>query len=147
TRRMSMGKVILAITMSLDGFIAGQNDDVEPLHNWLFSGNTPSVYNDFFKLAKESAEVFDQLVETSGSIITGRRTYDLTGGWNGSVPVNDSVFVVSHDVPKNIPEGSTTFTFVTDGIESAVKQAKKAAGEKNVYLMGGATVAQQCIKA
>jgi dihydrofolate reductase len=144
---MNMGKVIIDITMSLDGFIAGPNDDVERLHNWLFSGNTPSAYSNYVKLSKQSAEVFDELVKTTGSIITGRRTYDLTGGWNGSHPVNDSVFVVSHDVPKNIPEGSTTFTFVTDAIESAVKQAKKAAGNKNVYLMGGADVAQQCIKA
>jgi dihydrofolate reductase len=142
-----MSKVILAITMSLDGFIAGPNDDVSRLHDWLFSGKTPSRYSSFFKLSKESAKVFDELVKTTGSIITGRRTYDLTGGWGGSHPVIDSVFVLSKDVPNEVPAGSTTFTFVADGIESAVRQAKKAAGKKNVYLMGGANVVQQCIKA
>jgi dihydrofolate reductase len=142
-----MAKVALDISMSLDGFIAGPNDDVSRLHDWLFSGDTPNRYSDFFKLSKENAKVFDELVETTGSIITGRRTYDITGGWGGSHPVNNSVFVLSKEIPKNIPAGSTTFTFVTDGIESAVKQAKSAAGKKNVYLMGGANVVQQCIKA
>lgn len=142
-----MSKIVLDITVSLDGFIAPPNDDVSRLHEWLFNGDTPSKYNDFFNLSKESAKVFDELVRTTGSIITGRRTYDLAGGWGGSVPVNDTVFVLSHDIPKDIPQGSTTFTFVMDGIESAVRQAKKAAGQKNVYLVGGANVAQQCIKA
>ena len=146
--RKVMEKVVLDITMSLDGFIAGPHDEVKtPLHQWLFNGDVPSKYNSFFKLSKESAKVFDELVKTTGSIITGRRTYDLTGGWGGSHPVSNSVFVLSHDIPKDVPEGSTAFTFVSDGIESAVKQAKKAAGKKNVYLMGGANVVQQCIKA
>jgi len=139
--------VILDITMSLDGFIAGPRDDVSRLHEWLFNGNTPSKYTTFAKLSKESAKVFDELVEMTGSIITGRRTYELSDRWGGSHPVNDSVFVLSHDVPKDVPKGSTTFTFVTDGIESAVKQAKEAAGKKNVYLMGGASVVQQCVRA
>jgi dihydrofolate reductase len=77
----------------------------------------------------------------------GRRTYDYTNGWKGNHPVNNSVFVVSHSIPKKIPKGATKFTFVTDGIESAVQQALKAAGKKNVYLMGGAKVVQECIKA
>jgi dihydrofolate reductase len=142
-----MRKVILDITMSLDGLIAEPNDDTTRLHGWLFNGDTSSKYSSLFKLSKGSARVFDDLVRTTGSIITGRRTYDLTGRWGGSHPVSNSVFVLSKDAPKDIPEGSTTFTFVTDGIESAVRQAKKAAGKKNVYLMGGANVAQQCIKA
>ena len=142
-----MSNVVLDITISLDGFIAPPDDDVSRLHEWLFNGDTPSKYNDFFKLSKESAKVFDELVETTGSVITGRRTYDLTGGWGGNVPVSDKAFVLSHNVPKDIPQGSTTFIFVMDGIESAVRQAKEAAGEKNVYIVGGASVAQQCINA
>jgi dihydrofolate reductase len=54
---------------------------------------------------------------------------------------------VSKDAPENVPQGGTKFTFVTDGIESAVKRAKTAAGSKNVYVVGGANIAQQCIKA
>lgn len=143
-----MASVIVDITMTLDGFIAGPNDEVEPqIMDWLFSGSTPSAYSDYFRLSPASAKVFDELVSTTGAIITGRRTYDLASGWNGSHPVNNAVFVVSHTIPKDIPVGSTTFTFVTDGIVSAVTQAKRAAGEKNVYVMGGAQVIQQAIKA
>ena len=55
--------------------------------------------------------------------------------------------MVSKDAPKNVPQGETKFTFVTDGVESAIEQAKRAAGNQNVYVVGGANVAQQCIKA
>jgi len=77
----NMAKVVLDISMSLDGFVAGLSDTVKsPLHDWLFNGDTPSKYNDFFKLSKKSAKVFDELVRNTGSIITGRRTYNITGG-------------------------------------------------------------------
>jgi dihydrofolate reductase len=113
-----MAKVVLDISMSLDGFVAGLSDTVKsPLHDWLFNGDTPSKYNDFLKLSKKSAKVFDELVRNTGSIITGRRTYNITGGWGGSHPVNDSVFVLSHDTPSSIPDGSTTFAFHNRGRE------------------------------
>jgi len=141
-------KVILDITMSLDGFIAGLNDQGKPLHNWLFSGDTPSAYNDFFKLSKKSAKILDNLIKTTGAIVTGRRTYDITGGWGGNHPFPGvPVFVITSKVPEKVPAGSTPFTFVTEGIESAVRQARKAAGKKNVYILGGASVAQQCLNA
>ena len=70
--------VILNITMFLDGFIVGPYDAVSRLHEWLFSGDTPSKYTTFVKFSKESAKVFDEIVETTGSIITGRRTYELS---------------------------------------------------------------------
>jgi dihydrofolate reductase len=143
-----MAKVIFNMSMSLDGFIAGPSDDVERLHDWLFSGNTPSAYNEFFKLSKQSATVFDELIKTTGAIIAGRRTYDIVGGWGGSHPFHGvPLFVVSSDVPKEVPKGTTPFTFVTDGIESAIRQAKAAAAKKNVYVLGGADVAQQCLRA
>jgi dihydrofolate reductase len=144
-----MSNVVLDMTMSLDGFIAGPDDDVkEPLHNWLFNGDVPSTVGDYFHTSKESAAVFDNLAKTSGAIVAGRRTYDITSGWNGSHPFPGlPMFVVSADIPKTVPQGSTSFTFVTDGVESAIRQAKQAAGHKNVYLLGGASIAQQCIKA
>jgi dihydrofolate reductase len=141
-------KVILDITMSLDGFIAGLNDHGEPLHDWLFSGDTPGAYNDFFKLSKKSAKVFDNFIKTTGAIVAGRRTYDITGGWGGSHPFPGvPVFVVSSGVPKKVPEGSTPFTFVSGGIKSAVGKGKKTAGKKNVYIPGGAAIAQPCLNA
>ena len=141
-------KVVLDITMSLDGFIAGPKDNGKPLHHWLFSGDTPSVYNNFFKLAKKSAVLFDKFIKNTGAIISGRRTYDITGGWGGNHPFPGiPVFVVSSHIPKKITEGSTHFTFITDGIKSAVKQARQAAGKKQVYVLGGASIAQQCLNA
>lgn len=140
-------KVVLDITTSLDGFVARPDDDVSRLHEWLFSGDTPSGHNDLFRLSRESAQVFDELVDTTGAIVTGRRTYDVVGGWGGEHPVADRVVVISHDVPSDVPEGPTTFTFVTEGIGTAVEEAKAAAAEKNVYLMGGPSVAQECLRA
>jgi dihydrofolate reductase len=143
---MRNSKVILDITMSLDGFIAGPQDSVKPLHQWLFSGNTASKYNDFFKLSPKSAKLFDNFIRTIGAIVAGRRTYDFAGGWNGSHPFpNVPAFVVTSHIPKKVPKGWTAFTFVQDGIKSAVRQAKKAAGKKNVYILGGASIAQQCL--
>jgi dihydrofolate reductase len=134
--------------MSLDGFIAGPADHGKSLHGWLFNGDTPSVYNDFFKLSKKSAKLFDAFIKTTGAIVTGRRTYDITHGWGGNHPFPGvPVFVLTSNIPKKKPEGSTPFTFVFDGINSAVKQARKAAGKKNVYVLGGANIAQQCINA
>jgi dihydrofolate reductase len=141
-------KIILDITMSLDGFIAGPDDHGKPLHHWLFSGDTPGAYNDFFKLSKKSAKVFDNFIKTTGAIVAGRRTYDITGGWGGNHPFPGvPVFVLSSHPPEKVPEGSTAFTFVSDGIKSAVRQARKAAGKKNVYVLGGASIAQQCLNA
>ena len=141
-------KVILDITMSLDGFIAGPNDNGKPLHRWLFSGDTPGKYNDFFKLSKKSAKLFDNFIKNTGAIVTGRRTYDITGGWGGNHPFPGvPVFVLSSRVPGKVPKGLTEFTFVRDGIKSIVKQARKAAGKKNVYILGGASIAQQCLNA
>ena len=140
-------KVTLNITMSLDGFIAGPNNPGKSLHHWLFGGDTPSAYNDFFNLSKKSAKVLDSLIKTTGAIVTGRRTYDITNGWNGKHPFpRVPVFVVTLHAPEKVPAGPTPFTFVSEGIERAVSQAKQAAGKKNVYVLGGATVAQQCLK-
>jgi dihydrofolate reductase len=129
--------------MSLDGFITGPNSNHDQplgeggvrLHSWM-GRNPPAT----FKQGGTSA--------TMGAAVVGRRTYDQVDGWGGSHPAGrQSVFVLSKDIPENVPHGVSTFTFVTDGIESAIKQAKAAAGDKNVYVIGGANVAQQCIEA
>jgi dihydrofolate reductase len=80
-------------------------------------------------------------------MISGRRTYDITNGWNGTHDLNrrTPVFVLTSAVPAQVPEGNTPFTFVTDGIESAVRQAEAAAGNKLVYVIGGAHVIQQLL--
>jgi dihydrofolate reductase len=150
-----MGKVVLDISMSLDGFIAGLHDGpdnpmgdngVEKLHKWIWGDRSDGVPGDGATGANR--EVLAELKNTTGAIVVGRRTYDIVNGWGGTHPFGAiPAFVVSKDAPKNVPQGETKFTFVTDGVESAIEQAKRAAGNQNVYVVGGANVAQQCIKA
>ena len=154
-KRLEAGKVVLDISMSLDGFIAGKNDGpTNPLgdggmrlHDWLW-GNKPKRAGvaPGQGASGSNREVIDELFSTTGAILTGRRTYDIVNGWGGSHPIQGvPVFVLSKDVPEKVPKGKSTFTFVTDGIISIVKQAKAAAGGKNVYVLGGANIAQQCL--
>ncbi|HEU4947603.1 MAG TPA: dihydrofolate reductase family protein [Kribbella sp.] len=150
-----MAKVVVALAVSVDGYIAGPDDGPdaplgeggEALFDWYFNGDTPSRHGDRFRLSKTSAEFFDAGVDSCGAVLTGRRTYDISGAWGGNGPVPDlPVFVLTHNVPAELPETSVPYTYVTDGIESAVRQAKAAAEEKNVAL-AGSQAAQQCLRA
>jgi dihydrofolate reductase len=140
-------KVEWDVTMSLDGFIADPNDNPGRIFDWYFGGDTPSDFGGLidFKFSRDDKKYFDEGVKTVGAIIAGRRTYDHTKGWDGSFFIPVPFFVLTHKTPSNVPEGQTKFTFVTDGIESAIKQAKAAANGKSVGLMG-ASVARQCIE-
>lgn len=144
----SSGEVSWDVTMSLDGFIADPNDNPGKIFDWYFSGDTCSKYstgNSDFRLSSEDAKYFDARVKKVGAIVAGRRTYDVSHGWEGSFFTPVPFFVLTHKRPKRVPQGTTRFTFVTDGIESAIKQAKIAAGNKLVSIMG-ANVAKQCIE-
>jgi dihydrofolate reductase len=160
-----MVKTIVALSMSLDGFIAGPGDgDEQPLgrggtrlFDWYFDGDRSiRAYQEAadrgvpvppFKLWSSSAEVFEELIENGGAVVTGRRTYDIANAWGGNGPLPGlPLFVLTHNVPKHVPQGESRYTFVTDGVESAIRQAKAAAGDKYVSLMG-ASVAQQCLRA
>jgi dihydrofolate reductase len=142
-----MSKVILDISMSLDGFVARPGDDPGPIHDWLFNGDTVNPDNDFFKSSGASTQVLNENLDTTGAIVAGRRLYDLTGGWGGNHPMGDApMFVVTHSPPATVPHGRTSFTFV-DGVQAAVEQARHAAGDKDVSVMGGASVARQCLVA
>lgn len=154
-----MGKVKVELSMSLDGFIAGPNDGPENglgdggerLFKWYSSGDTefPLVGTDMvFKISRDSAEFLRPSWLNVGASVTGRRTFDIAHGWGGNPPGGPDAkyFVVTHTVPQEWVKPGSPFTFVTDGIESAVEKAKQAAGGKNVDLMG-ASIVQQCIKA
>ncbi|MXV51918.1 dihydrofolate reductase [Pedobacter sp. HMF7647] len=133
-----MKKVILSITMSLDGFIAGPNVSKETplgvnglsLHHWIFGGKQ-----------KADGDTLSDLVDNCGAVITGSKTYKtaIDGAWEGESPFNVPAFILSSK-PIDAVKG---FDVVTDGIESALSKAKKVAGDKNVWIMGGANVAQQ----
>jgi dihydrofolate reductase len=160
-----VAKVIVALAMSLDGFIAGTGDgERQPLgeggtrlFDWYFDGDTPirryqqaggrGVSVPPFRLSSSSAEVFEGLVDSGGAVVTGRRTYDIAGAWGGNGPLPGlPLFVLTHRVPQRWPRGESSYTFVTDGVESAIEQAKAAAGDRHVSVMG-ASVPQQCLRA
>jgi dihydrofolate reductase len=143
---MTMGKVTFDISMSLDGFITASNRRPEQpmgvggerLHEWAFGGED-----------KRDREALERGIHTTGAVIAGRRTYDDSIPWWGPDGPTGSVrlplFVVSHSVPNDVPEGSV-YTFV-EGIEPALARAQEAAGGKNVNIMGGADIAQQYLRA
>ena len=152
-----MGKIRTGHSTSLDGFIAGPNDGSEipmgeggeQLLAWYSGGDTeyrlPGTEM-VFSVSPQSAELLRETRETTGSLVTGRRTFDLTGGWGGKHPLDVPVFVVTHTVPREWNYEGSPFTFVTDGLESAVEQARAVAGDKDVGVIG-ASLVQQCIRA
>lgn len=138
-----MSKVVLDMTVSLDGFIAGPNDELERLHAWGFVEDKPA----------SDAAIIEEYFSSIGAVIMGRGTFEdgvKKQGWSDWVdnpPYDVPIFVLSHDVPEKLARGKTAFTFITDGIESALAEARAAAGNKDVTVMGGAKTAQQYIKA
>lgn len=154
-----MSKVKVELSMSLDGFVAGPNDGPknglgdggDRLFKWYSSGDVdfPLAGTEMvFKISPASAELLQESWPSIGASVTGRRTFDITGGWGGNPPGGPDAryFVVTHTIPQEWVKPGSPFTFVTDGVESAVEQAKEAAGNKNIDLMG-ASIVQQCLKA
>jgi dihydrofolate reductase len=141
-----MTNVIFDISMSLDGFVTAANvrpeqplgEGGQKLHEWAFGDD------------ERNRELLAKAVNFVGAVIAGRRTYDLSvASWGADGPAGPArvpVFVVTHAMPEDAPDGGV-YTFVTDGIESALQQAKAAAGEKTVAVMGGAEIGQQFIRA
>ena len=144
-----MGNVGAGFSMSLDGFIARPNGDEGPLFDWYFAGDTKIQYageDRGIQTSAESAEHIEQLGHAVGAIVSGRGMFDTAKAWGGRHPMDVPVFVVTHNPPQEWVYEGSPFTFVTDGVESAVAQAKKVAGDKTVGV-GGANVAQQCLRA
>lgn len=136
-----MAKIVLYMSMSLDGFISDPDDGVEHLHAWLSDGGVdPESYR---PSSGPSATVFDEMMAT-GAVITGRRTFDLAGEWGGDHHDGVPVFVLAHAAPDSGPSGHVRY--VTDGIESCVNQAKAAAGDRDV-MVHGAYTAQELLRA
>lgn len=163
-----MTKLRLRISISLDGYVAGPNQSVqeplgaggEALHEWVFPleawrrphGKEGGEVN-------ESTPVMEAELANIGATIMGRNMFGghpgpwnpaepWTGWWGRNPPFRHPVFVVTHH-PREplVAGGGTSFTFVTDGIESALEQARRAAGGKDVALSGGALIAQQYLSA
>ena len=145
-----MATVSAGLTMSLDGFIADPSDGVEPLFDWYERGEVEFHWPGMGMVSHVSpidAEYLHELVEGAGALVVGRRVFDITSGWGGSHPVGVPVFVVTHTVPDGWPRDDAPFTFVTDGVESAVEQAAAVAGDATAVDVAGPNIAQQCLNA
>jgi dihydrofolate reductase len=135
------------MSMSLDGYIAGPNDEPENpggdsfgrLHEW-YGDSQPSGAGP----SKASAEFLDEM-NAAGAVLAGRRTVEQVDHWDGDVH-GVPIFVPSHRPPGPSVANYTLVTYVTDGIESAMAQAKSAAGDRNVSVLGAYT-AQRAIEA
>ncbi len=163
-----MGNVVLDISSSLDGFVAGPNpsrelplgEGGESLHEWIVAlASWRERHGRSGGATDADDEVVAEGLASTGSILMGRRMFsggegswedDSNAGswWGDETPFEVPVFVLTHHAREPLikPDG-TRFTFVTDGVESAVEQARAAAGDRNVTVSGGASVAQQLLNA
>ncbi len=142
-----MGTVVMHNVVSLDGFIADEKDDPGPLHDWYFSGDTPITPTDGegfdhsgvgarFRVSRASAGYVRSMWDSLGTIVMGRRLFDLVNGWEGDPPAGEHVVVVSHR-PK--PEGwhpEASYHFV-DSVAAAVAKAQELAGDRTVAVNAG----------
>jgi dihydrofolate reductase len=142
-----MGKVIFDITASLDGFVAGPNESPENpmgdggmrLFDWYFSDSETSRSPEDIE-----PEILEEATQTVGALVGGRRLYDNAHGWNGEHPLHVPFFIVTHQPPE--VTGEINGSFVTDGVESAIRQAQAAAGDKAVAV-ASPDIAKQCLEA
>lgn len=141
-----MSKVYCEISMSLDGFITGTNvgvgngmgDNGDRLHDWMFDAKSDA-----------DARIVDEIYATTGAVVLGKGMFDVGfEPWGDPPPFRMPVFVVTHQQREPLPmQDGTTYTFVTDGIEAALKLARAAAGDNNVGIWGGANIIRQYLKA
>lgn len=145
-----MGKVFTGASMSLDGYISGPGESgFEHLFAWYNSGDVEVATTKAdmtWRLSEASAKHVREMFDSCGAIVVGRKLFDLTNGWDGEHPLGCPVIVMTHRPPTDWNYPDAPFTFVTDGVESAVAQAKQLAGGKGVGVNGG-NIATQCLEA
>ena len=128
-----MAKVIVGMTVSLDGFVNDRH------------GSVARLYPDLAALGK--TEILQEAMANTGAVVMGRRAYEMANGDFTGYEFQVPIFVVTHHAPKEVARGGNarlSFTFVGD-LDSAIQRAKKAAGTRDVSVIGGASIAQQCI--
>jgi dihydrofolate reductase len=131
-----MGSVVMHNVVSVDGYIADENDDVGPLFDWYFNGDTALRPGSDFRVSPPSAEYVRSIWDSVGSMVIGRRLFDIMNGWDGQPPVGDHVVVVSHR-PK--PDGwhpEASYQFVDD-VARAVSLATELAEDRSVTVAAG----------
>jgi dihydrofolate reductase len=147
-----MTEVLAGITTSVDGYIAGPDDGPgkglgeggERLHYWVFGGPWTYDAEPTGQATGEDAAWLEDTVSRVGAVVGGRWTYEAAGHWGDENPWGLPVFIVTHR-PEEEPDGGA-FTFVS-GVEAAVDQAARAAGDKDVLIMGGAQIIREALEA
>ncbi|HXJ49487.1 MAG TPA: dihydrofolate reductase family protein, partial [Candidatus Acidoferrum sp.] len=161
-----MGLVTSRIAISLDGFVAGPNQSLENpigegglrLHEWIFgTASWHRMHGESGGVDDDDSKVLDEVSGRAGAYVMGRNMFspgrgpwdpEWKGWWGENPPYHVPVFVLTHHRRDPLPMlGGTTFHFVTEGIASALEQARKAAGDRNVEIAGGASTIRQYIKA
>jgi dihydrofolate reductase len=148
-----VGKVVLDMSISLDGIGAGPNPNEqdrmgiggERLHEW-HPFHEPGQDSDAAESAADAA-ILRELFASTGAVVLGKNTFDLGLEPWGGTPFPAPCFVVTHETRDDLPTPNGTFAFVTDGIEDAIRRAQIAAGDKNVLVMGGPATAQEALRA
>jgi dihydrofolate reductase len=144
-----MATLIAAMTMSVDGYIAGEDDSVEHLFDWYDAGDVevqwPGDGGMVSHVSAASAAHLHRIIESAGAIIVGRRVYDITHGYGGSHPVGVPLFLVTHHPPASWPTPDAPFTAVPEGVAKAVELASAVAGDK-VVSIGGPGLIREAIE-
>ena len=141
-----MSKVVALMSMSLDGYVADPHDGVAEVFDWyvhsgdvaFHAGGADAIT---FRVSRASAEHLRGLWSELGAVLTGRRTFEVAHGWGGHHAWGPA-FVLTHQVPAGWPRPDSTVHFVTEGLESAVRQAKAAAGGRSVGVHGADIIRQ-----
>ncbi len=144
-----MGKIIASASMSLDGYIAKDDNTIGRLFDWYQNGDVevPTATADItFHLSQRSAEHWSRWVTGLGALVCGRTLFDVTDGWGGRHPMDVPVVVVTHEVPADwvAAHPEAPFRFVTEGVAAAVALAQQLAGDRLVAVAAG-TIAGQCL--
>ncbi|MFC7380675.1 dihydrofolate reductase family protein [Sphaerisporangium rhizosphaerae] len=151
-----MTNVVLNMSVSVDGFSAGPDvtaehpmgEGGERLHEWLFtSGSDRATAAGGTSPNGVDAQVAQEILASTGAVVLGRRTFDVGVELWGDTPFPVPCYVVTHEARERLVMRSAAFTFVPDGVESVLRQARAAARDKNVLIMGGANTAQQFVRA
>ena len=135
-----MNRTIMGAVVSLDGFIADDNDNVGPLFDWYGNGDVPWRFpgtDDEARSSQASADFMTTQYRDVAAVVIGRRLFDLTDGWNGRPAAGQHVFVVTHEAPTDWRHADTApFTFVS-GVADAITAAQTFAGGRDVDVSGG----------
>lgn len=139
-------KLIAIMSMSLDGYVADQNGSVAEVMGWYMNSGDTEVQTGgadpmTLHMSEASARQYRELISELGSVLTGRRTFETADGWGGNHAWGPA-FVLTHEIPTGWPRPNSTVHFVTDGLESAVQQAKAAAAGKSVGVHGADAIQQ-----